>query len=60
MIAFLIFYYLFSLFFMIGYVDYDVLSGMKYWEIFLALLIMVISCWVLMPINLGSMTYKNQ
>ena len=60
MIAFLIFYYLFSLFFMIGYVYYDVLSGMKYWEIFLALLIMVISCWVLMPINLGSMTYKNQ
>lgn len=57
MISFLIFYYAFSLLFMIGYCDFTVLKG---WEKVMALFIIIpIVSPFAFPINLGSCIYDN-
>lgn len=57
MISFLIFYYLFSVLFEIGYCDF---SGMKTWEKIVALFVLIpIIAPFAMPINLGRYVYDN-
>jgi len=56
--AFLIFYYIFSVLFMIGYVDFNDISGTNAGFVILALLALLIFAPILFPINLGYAIHK--
>lgn len=56
MIGFLIFYYCFSVLFLIGYFDFDGLDGI--WVGIAAVICMLIFAPIIMPINLGYAIYK--
>lgn len=51
MIGFLIFYYCFSVLFMIGYVEFDDIDGI--WVGILAVIAMLVFAPIVMPLNLG-------
>ena len=58
MITFLcIFYLIFSEFFMLGYADFSQLSG--FWEVIVAIILLIISAPIMFPYNLGHYIYKN-
>lgn len=52
----LLLYYIFSVLFMIGYVD---IKGMKVWTIIGTYLLMLIIAPILFPINIGYYIYQN-
>lgn len=52
MLVFLIFYYCFSVLFMIGYVDFDDIDGI--WVGILAVIAMFILAPIVMPVNIGN------
>lgn len=56
MIPFLIFYYIFSVLFQIGYCDFSTLKG---WEKVMGLIIITIVAPTAFPINLGRYIYDN-
>ena len=56
MIGFLIFYYCFSVLFMIGYVDFDDIDGI--WFGIFAVICMLISAPIMMPLNIGDAVGK--
>lgn len=51
MLGFLIFYYCFSVLFMIGYVEFDDIDGI--WIGILAVIAMLVFAPIVMPLNLG-------
>lgn len=51
MLGFLIFYYCFSVLFMIGYVEFDDIDGI--WVGILAVIAMLVFAPIVMPLNLG-------
>lgn len=51
MLGFLIFYYCFSILFMIGYVEFDELDDI--WVVILAVEAILIFAPIMMPVNLG-------
>ena len=51
MLGFLIFYYCFSVLFMIGYVEFDDIDGI--WVGVLAVIAMLVFAPIVMPLNLG-------
>ena len=56
MFGFLIFYYCFSVLFMIGYVDFDELDGFWYWVLGITALFILAP--LVFPFNLGAATRK--
>lgn len=56
MLGFLIFYYCFSVLFMIGYVDFGGLNNI--WFGIAAVICMLIFAPIIMPVNLGVTVYK--
>ena len=52
----LLFYYIFSVLFMVGYVHTD---NMKAWQIVAVSLLMLIMAPILFPINIGYYIYRN-
>lgn len=52
----LLFYYIFSVLFMVGYVN---TNGMKAWQIVFASLLMLIIAPIVVPINIGYYVYQN-
>lgn len=57
MIPFLIFYYIFSVFFMVGYCNFDVLESWK--EIMWGIFVLIIIAPIALPVNLGVYIYNN-
>ena len=53
----IIFYYIFSLLFMIGYANFSMME--KWHEVLVAFIILFLFCWLMMPINIGSMVYDR-
>ena len=56
MLEFLIFYYYFSVLFMIGYVEFDDIDGI--WVGILAVIALLIFAPIMMPLNLGDAVSK--
>lgn len=52
----LLFYYIFSVLFMVGYIN---TNGMKAWQIVFASLLMLIIAPIVVPINIGYYVYQN-
>ena len=52
----LLFYYIFSVLFMVGYVN---TNGMKAWMIIVAFFINLIIAPIVVPINIGYYVYQN-
>lgn len=59
MIGFLTFYYLFSLFFMFGYVNIRFLVGESIGLKIAAFIVLLITAPFLFPFNVGAYIYKN-
>lgn len=58
MIGFLIFYYCFSVLFMIGYVEFDDIDGI--WVGILAVIAMLVFAPIAMPLNLGDAVCRTK
>ena len=52
----LLFYYIFSVLFMVGYVN---TNGMKAWQIVIVSLLTLIIAPIVVPINIGYYIYQN-
>ena len=52
----LLFYYIFSVLFMVGYVD---INGLKIWKIVVIYLLTLIIAPIVVPINIGYYIYQN-
>ena len=57
MTAFFIFYLIFSEFFMLGYADFSQLN--RFWQIILAIILLIVVAPIMFPYNLGAYIYKS-
>lgn len=53
----IVFYYIFSLLFMIGYANFSMID--KWYKLLAGLILIILFCWITMPINIGSMVYDR-